>query len=100
MAAPRIERCYSCWRDVSTRKEIKQRRLLSSGTMQAVLHDLESFIQKLQGDLEVEATAMSNGFICRPCVRLMERYQYLCEEIAGNVAKAIPFLPVGRGMFV
>ena len=67
------------------------------GTMQAVLHYLESFIQKLQGDLEV---AMSNGFICRPCVRLMERYQYLCEEIAGNVAKAIPFLPVGRGMFV
>ena len=68
--------------------------------MQAVLHDLESFIQKLQGDLEVDATAMSNRFICRPCVRLMERYQYLCEEIAGNVAKAIPFLPVGRGMFV
>ena len=48
----------------------------------------------------MDATAMSNWFICRPCVRLMERYQYLCEEIAGNVAKAIPFLPVGRGMFV
>ena len=89
-----METCYGCGRDVSTAKEKKQRRLLGSCTAQ-ILNTLVYFFQ-LQG-LGVDSGTLRRGYICRPCLRLVEKYQLLHEEVASNVRKVLPFLSMAAG---
>lgn len=85
-----MENCNGCGRDVSTKQEKKQRRLLSSCTVQGVVQTLRTFICKVQRNQEgLEDT---NGFICRSCVRLLERYNQVNEEVLSNVVKALQVL--------
>ncbi len=83
------EHCSCCGKDVSSAREKKQRRLLSSCTLQTVLQTLSTFICKLQRNQNF-LEDVSNGFICRPCVRLIERY----HEV--SVLKVLPGLRRGR----
>ncbi len=87
-ATARLQQCYSCWKDASTRAEIKQRRMLCSKTMELV-----TFVRKLQGDLEVYTAAISNWFICRPCV--MERYQNLAKNDSKKVVLSCSWVQLG-----
>lgn len=75
----------------ATPQERKQRRLLSSSTLQTVLQTLRTFICKLQGSQE-DPIHVRDGFICTPCVRLLERYSKVHEEVVSNVTKALPVL--------
>ena len=79
-----MEICCSCGKDTSVLAEKKQRRLLCSSTTQTVLETLICFIRRLQNS-EVDSETISNGFICRSCVRLIERYQVLYAEVENNV---------------
>ncbi len=88
-ATARLQQCcYSCWKDASTSAEIKQRRMLCSRTMELV-----TFVRKLQGDLEVYTAAISNWFICRPCV--MERYQNLAKNDSKKVVLSCSWVQLG-----
>ena len=87
-----MENCCSCGRDVSSKAERKQRRLICGSSMSTVLQTLLTFIKKMQ-DLEVDAAKISKGFICRPCVRLIQRYHSVYGELESNIKKAIPLLP-------
>ena len=33
---------------------------------------------------------MKDGFVCRACVRLLERYNVLKEKIMSSISKAVP----------
>ena len=68
-----MEYCSGCGIDVSTQQEKKQRRLLSVRSVQYVLQTLKDFIGKLQGTQE-RLDAVDGGYICRSCVRMIERY--------------------------
>ena len=39
---------------------------------------------------------VKDGYICRPCVRLMERYNKVHEEVLSSVMNALPVLRRGR----
>ena len=62
-----MEYCSSCGKDVSSFQERKQRRLLSSSTLQPVFQTLMTFICKLNNQESLQD--VRGGFICRPCVR-------------------------------
>jgi len=90
-----MEYCSSCGKDVAIPQEKKQRRLLSSSTVQTVLQTLRSIICKLQRDQE-SLEDVRGGFICRSCVRLIERYNKVHEEVLSNVVKALPILRMAK----
>ena len=52
---------------------------------------LKYFIGKLQGTQE-RLDAVDGGYICRSCVRLIERYNSLRGELSNNVMQALPVL--------
>ena len=82
---------------MSTAQEKKQRRLLFSCTLQAVLQTLNTFICKSQNQESQDCMEeVKDGYICRPCVRLMERYNKVHEEVLSSVMKALPVLRRGR----
>ncbi len=83
-ATARLQQCCSCWKDASTRAEGR----LCSKTMELV-----TFVRKLQGDLEVYTAAISNWFICRPCV--MERYQNLAKNDSKKVVLSCSWVQLG-----
>ena len=87
-----MEICYGCSKDLSTAKERKQRRLLSSSTTQSTLKTLVHFF-----GVGVDSGRLRKGYICRPCVRLVARYQLVHDEVASNVRKVLPLLPVVGG---
>ncbi len=76
-----LERCFYPCRD-------KTKRMLCSKTMELV-----TFVRKLQGDLEVYTAAISNWFICRPCV--MERYQNLAKNDSKKVVLSCSWVQLG-----
>ncbi len=86
-----IEYCSGCGKDVSTQQEKKQRRLLSGRNVRYVLQTLKDFIGKLQGTQE-RLDAVDGGYICRSCVRLIERNNSLHGELSNNVTQALPVL--------
>ena len=49
-----MEYCRCCVKDVSDQAEKKQRRLLSSATMQTTLQTLKDFVSKLQADEKLD----------------------------------------------
>ena len=85
-----MEYCRCCVKDVSDQAEKKQRRLLSSATMQTTLQTLKDFVSKLQADEKLDD--IEDGFICRSCVRLLERFRKANEEVVCNVVKVLPLL--------
>ena len=86
-----MEYCSGCGKDVSTQQEKKQRRLLSGRSVQYVLQTLKDFIGKLQGTQE-RLDAVDGGYMCRSCVRLIERYNSLRGELSNNIMQALPLL--------
>ena len=86
-----MEYCSGCGKDVSTQQEKKQRILLSGRSVQYVLQTSKDFIGKLQGTQE-RLDAGDGGYICRSCVRLIERYNSLRGELSNNVMQALPVL--------
>ena len=85
-----MEYCSSCGKDVSSFQERKQRRLLSSSTLQPVFQTLMTFICKLNNQESLQD--VRGGFICRPCVRLIEKCNKVHEKVVSNVIKALPIL--------
>ncbi len=45
-------------------------------------------------NLQLDSESIRRGYICRNCVRLIEKYNLLHEEVATNTRKALPHLPV------
>ncbi len=86
-----MEVCSSCGKDVSTQQEKKQRRLLSGHALQSVYQTLKDFIGKVQGNQE-NTGEIAGGYICRSCVRLIERHNSLSDELCHNVRKALSVL--------
>ena len=89
-----MEYCRCCVKDVSDQAEKKQRRLLSSATMQTTLQTLKDFVSKLQADEKLDD--IEDGFICRECVRLLERFRKVNEEVVCNVVKVLPLLRAAK----
>ncbi len=90
-----MEKCYGRGKDVSIAKERKQRRLLGSSAAERVVKSLIFFFQ-LEG-LKVDSETLRRGYICRPCMRLIEKFVVLHEEVAGNVRKVLPLLSMSAG---
>ena len=82
-----MEKCLGCGRDVSTAEERNQRRLLGSSTAEIIRNTLTSFFQWY--GLQVDAETLRRGYICRNCVRLIEKYNILHEEVATNVRSVL-----------
>ncbi len=91
-----MERCLGCGGDVSTASERKRRRLLGSSTAEKIRNTLISFFCQCH-NLQLDSESIRNGYICRNCVRLIEKYNLLHEEVATNTRKALPHLPVTAG---
>ena len=91
-----MERCLGCGRDVSTASERKRRRLLGSSTTEKIKNTLISFFCQCH-NLQFDSESIRRGYICRNCVRLIEKYNLLHEELATNTRKALPHLPVTTG---
>ena len=53
--------------------------------MQTTLQTLKDFVSKLQADEKLDD--IEDGFICRSCVRLLERFRKANEEVVCNVVK-------------
>ena len=51
---------------------------------------LKDFISKLQADEKL--VDIDDGFICRSCVRLLERFRKVNEEVVCNVVKVLPVI--------
>ena len=90
-----MKKCLGCGRDVSTAKERKQRQLLGSSTAERIRNTLTSFFQWY--GLQVDTETLRRGYICRNCVRLIEKYNILHEEVATNVRSVLPHLSVADG---
>ena len=86
-----MEYCSGCGRDVSTQQEKKQRRLLSGHSIQDVLQTLKNFIVELQVSPEM-LDGVDGGYICRSCVRLIERYNSVHGELSKNILQALPVI--------
>ncbi len=84
-----MEYCSGCGKDISTQQEKKQRRLLCGQSVQNILQTLKKFIGKLQGTQE-RLDAVDGGYICRSCVRLIERYNSLHGVLSNNTLQAAP----------
>ncbi len=91
-----MERCLGCGGDVSTASERKRRRLLGSSTAEKIRNTLISFFCQCH-NLQLDSESIRRGYICRNCVRLIEKYNLLHEEVATNTRKALPHLPVTAG---
>ena len=70
----------------------KAEALLGSCTAQ-ILNTLVYFL-----GLGVDSGTLRRGYICRPCVRLAEKYQLLHVEVASNVRKVLPLLSMAAGV--
>ena len=79
---------------MSNPEEKHERRSLSSVSSQTLLATLATFVKKLQGDLQVDHSALRKGYICRSCMRLVLRYHAVQEELIQNINKALPLLPI------
>ena len=51
---------------------------------------LKDFISKLHADEKL--VDIDDGFICRSCVRLLERFRKVNEEVVCNVVKVLPVI--------
>ncbi len=91
-----MERFLGCGGDVSTASERKRRRLLGSSTAEKIRNTLISFFCQCH-NLQLDSESIRRGYICRNCVRLIEKYNLLHEEVATNTRKALPHLPVTAG---
>ncbi len=76
-----MERCLGCGGDVSTASERKRRRLLGSSTAEKIRNTLISFFCQCH-NLQLDSESIRRGYICRNCVRLIEKYNLLHEEVA------------------
>ena len=65
----------------------KGRRLQSSTGLRPVLHTLKKFY----GDLTQESMEelLQGGFICRSCVRVIERYNSIHQEFLSNMKEVL-----------
>ena len=82
-----MEYCSGCGKDVSTQQEKRSREDCT-----VCLANIEGlYWQKLQGTQE-KLDAVDGGYICRSCVRLIERYNSLHGELSKNVMQALPVL--------
>ena len=93
-----MEYCSGYRKYVSTQQENKQRILLSGRSVQYVLQTLKDYIGKLQGTQE-RLDTVDGGYICRSCVKLIERYNSLCGELSNNVMQALPVLRGSNTIF-
>ena len=58
------------------------------------LQTLKDFVSKLQADEKLDD--IEDGFICRSCVRLLERFRKVNEEVVCNVVKVLPVLKAAK----
>ena len=90
-----MEMCYGCGRDVSTARRKSRGITWYLHSTAQILNTLVYFFQ-LQG-LGVDSGTLRRGYICRPCMRMVEKYQLLHEEVASNVRKVLPLLSMAAG---
>ena len=82
-----MEYCNGCGKDISCQQEKKRRRLLSSTGLRPVLHTLKKFYSDLtQESME---QLLPGGFICRSCVRVIERYNSVHHEVLSNMKEVL-----------
>ena len=82
-----MEYCNGCGKDISCQQEKKRRRLLSSTGLRPVLHALKKFYSDLTQESMEEL--LPGGFICRSCVRVIERYNSVHQEVLSNMKEVL-----------
>ena len=80
-----MDECNCCRKDVSIPSEKKQRRLLSSLSTATVLKTLLVILKLKAPGTALDEIKLAEGFICRPCFRLLERYEKLQKEVLDTV---------------
>ena len=81
-----MEYCNGCGKDISCQQKIG-RRLLSNTGLRPVLHTLKKFYS----DLTQETTEdlLPGGIICMSCVRVIERYNSIHQEVLSNMKEVL-----------
>ena len=82
-----MEYCNGCGKDTSCQQEKKRRRLLSSTGLRTVLHTLKKFYSDLTQESMEEL--LPRGFICRSCLRVIERYNSVHQEVLSNMKEVL-----------
>ncbi len=83
--------CYSCGDDISSGEQNKKRSRLSAIGMQRSLSVLVAVVAEQNCD--VETAKLPDGYVCRSCSGLLDRFSSLKQNLSSKIKTALPRLP-------